>query len=528
MFSGCVSAKPQPQPVTRNLSQHLPTDIVIPVDFTSDLISSNVMTKKKGVPGGPLIYEGLVTKDRNGRWIPALAESWNVSDDAKTWTFHLVHNATWQDGVPLTSADVKFTNDYLKANNLTMGYVLSDVDSVSCPDNYTVVFTLKNSYSVWPDRLAQSPGIGVYPKHIFENISNPQTYRDERFIGSGPFKYDTSEEGYFRVARNENYRGPVPKISGVILKLITNKDSQVLALKNGEIDVVSGLSPAVADSLRQDPNIGIFTLKDTTGYEMAFDVVNYPTNITLFRRALSHTVDRDTICSVLGNAHPTNTTFLLPGVAGDYVDPSEIGMYDYNLSKARELLAEAGFVQDNQGTLRGPDGNPVVLIVPLGGKAAAGGVNEKILTVLRNDWAKLGIKTDSALYSDDGQYLKAIAKGNVFIDGMPAILHDDPDDLVNFAHSPLQENYYHFNNSGFNTLTAEVRNTVNRTERKEIGYQMQEILAENIPTVPICSTDSLIAYRKDRFTGWENLSLLEDPNVIDPRILSGLTPVSSS
>ena len=366
----------------------------------------------------------------------------------------------------------------------------------------------------------------MYPKHIFQNVTNPKTWQDDHFIGSGPFRYDTSEEGYFRVARNENYRGQVPNVSGVILKLITNKDSQVLALKNGEIDVVSGLTPAIADSLRNNPDIGIYTMKDTTGYEMAYNMEQYPTNNTAFRAAMSHAVDRDTICDVLGNAHPSNTTFLIASVAGDYVNPAETGMYDYDPAKAKEMLREAGFIQDNNGILRDLDGRAVELTVPLGGKAAVGGVNEKIMTVLRNDWTKLGIKVNTASYSDDGQYIKAIAKGNVFIDGMPAILHDDPDDLVNFAHSPLQENYYHFNNSEFNALTADVRNTVNRTERKETGYRMQEILAKFVPTVPICSTDSYVAYRKDRFTGWEKLA--EYPNIQDPRVLSAIVPVSKS
>jgi peptide/nickel transport system substrate-binding protein len=523
LVSGCTTQSSSVQPATRNLSQHSSTDVVIPVDLPSDLVSSNVMTKKNGVPAGSMIYEGLVTKNRTGSWIPVLAESWEVSDDARTWTFHLVPNATWHDGVPLTSADVKFTYDYMKANNLTMGFVLSDVESVTCTDNYTAVFRLKNSYSVWPDRLAQSPGVGVYPKHIFEGIKDPRTWQDDRFIGSGPFMYDTSQEGYFRVARNENYRGQVPTVSGVVLKLITNKDSQVLALKNGEIDVVSGLTPAVADSLRNEPDIGLYTMKDTTGYEMGYNMAQYPTSITVFREAMSHAVDRYTISNILGNAQPTETTFLLPSVAGDYVNPAETGMYDYNLSRAKELLREVGFVQDEKGTLRDPEGNAVELSVPLGGKAAVGGVSNKILTVLRNDWAELGIKVNMASYDDETQYRKAIAKGNVFIDGMPSILHDDPDDLVNFAHSPLMENYYHFNNSEFNTLTAEVRNTVNRTERKEIGYRMQEILTEYIPTVPICSTDSYVAYRKDHFTGWEKLA--EYPNIQDPRVLSALIPM---
>ena len=67
--------------------------------------------------------EGLVIKDRDGKFNPTLAQSWNVSADAKTWTFHLVQNATWNDGVPFTCADVKFTNDYMKSYNLTMGFV---------------------------------------------------------------------------------------------------------------------------------------------------------------------------------------------------------------------------------------------------------------------------------------------------------------------------------------------------------------------------------------------------------------------
>jgi len=486
------------------------------------------MTKKNGVPAGSLMYEGLVTKNRNGTYEPALAESWDVSDDAKTWTFHLVRNATWHDGVPFTSADVKFTNDYLKENNLTMGFVLSDVVSVTCPDDYTAVFQLKNSYSVWPDRLAQSPGIGVYPKHIYEKIQDPKTWQDSQFIGTGPFQFDKSEPGYVRVARNENYRGEKPLITGVILKLITNKDSQVLALKNGEIDVVTGITPTIAESLRQEPGIGICIIPGTTGYEMGYNMIQYPTNLSTFRHAMSHAVDRTTICSILGNAHPTETTFLMPVVAGEYVNSAETGMYDYNLSRARDQLRQAGFIQDEQGTLRDPDGNPIELTIPLGGKGSPADV-EKIVTVLRNDWTTLGIKVKTVRYDDESQYRKAIDNGHVFIDGMPSILHDDPDDLVNFAVTPLQaKNYYNFNNTEFNSLTGEVRNTTDKEERNQIGYRMQEILAENIPTVPICNTDSYVAYRTDRFTGWERLLYSTHPSYQDPKVLSSLRPVTIS
>ena len=527
VFSGCINEQTPELPATHNIAQPSGTDVVIPVDLPSDLISSNVITKKKGVPAGSMIYEGLVTKNRNGTYEPALAQSWEVSDDAKTWTFHLIHNATWHDGVPVTSADVKFTYDYLKENNLTMGFVLSDVSSVTCPDDYTAVFQIKNAYSVWPDRLAQSPGIGVYPKHFFENITDPKTYKDTEFIGTGPFRFDKSEPGYVRVARNEEYHGEKPEVSGVILKLITNKDSQVLALKNGEIDVIRDITPAVAENLLQDPDIGICIVPGTNGYEMGLNMNQYPTNLSSFRQAMSHTVDRSTICDILGNAHPTETTYLLPEVAGEYVNPAETGMYNYNLTMARDELLQAGFFQDEKGTLCGPDKNPVELIMPLGGKASTGTVDEKIVTVLRNNWETLGITVKIAKYDDESQYRKAIDKGHVFIDAMPSILHDDPDDLVNFAVTPLKnKNYYNFNNAEFNSLTDSVRNTINKEERKQIGYRMQEILSEDIPTVPICNIDNYVAYRKDRFTGWEKL--LEYSEIDNPTVLSSLRPVTTS
>ena len=503
------------------------TDIIIPVDSVSDLQASNVMTKKNGVPGGSLIYEGLIIKDRDGNYIPSLAESWSVSGDAKTWTFHLIRNATWHDGVPVTCGDVKFTNDYLKENNLTMRFVLSDVDSVECTDDYTAVFHLGSSYSLWPDRLAQSPGIGVYPAHFWRNVTDPKTYIDPQFIGTGAFKFDRAEPGYVRLERYDGYHGMRPNITGVILKLITNKDSQILALKAGEVDVVTGISPAVAETLAKEPDIGIYAMKDVIGYEVAFNLGQYPSNISAFRHAMSHAVDRYTISRIIGNATPTETTYLLPSVAGSAVNMDVTGMYDYNLTKAGEMLAAAGFVRDSTGTLIGPDGKPVAITIPLGGKGAPTGGEDKIVTVLRNDWAKLGIAITTISFDSEVPYRKAIAGNAVFIDGMPSILHDSADDLVNFAVTPLQnKNYYNFNDPEYNTLVGKIRNTVDSGERDRMAYRMQEILAENVPTVPVCSGDSLAAYRKDRFTGFEDLS--QYTTVIDERVLSRIVPVNGS
>jgi peptide/nickel transport system substrate-binding protein len=481
--------------------------------------------QKAGTPVG--VMEGLVIKDWNGTFNPLLAESWDVSNDAKTWTFHLVKNATWNDGESFTCADVKFTNDYMKEKNLTMAFVLADVDSIECPDDNTAVFNLKTSYSMFLDQLSRTPGITFSPKHIWENITDPQHYPDSQFIGTGPFVYVQTAPGYVQLKRNNNYHGKKANITGIVLKTITNADSQVLALKNGEVDVVTGLTPAVAQSLAGEKNIAVYSLNYTGAYEVAFNIEEYPANISAFRHAMSHAVDREAINSVFGTGAPTDTTFLIPALAGDYVNPADIGMYDYNLTKTEELLKEAGFVKNSEGILVGPDNSPVTITIPLGPKGGIG--NQKVVAVLKNDWAKLGITVTSVSYPDENLRISAINQNPVFIDSFPVAKHDDPDALLDFAVLPEIEqgdNYFHYNNSEYNALARQLRNTSNHTLIRELGYTMQDILARDVPTVPAVSTDTLVAYRTDRFTGWDIGPGFH--SITDPQVLLNLTPVQAT
>lgn len=518
-FAGCTT---RTAPENETMAGVSAADVIIPVDSPSSIEYVSSM-QKAGSPVGTM--EGLVIKDRNGNFIPSLAESWTVSSDAKTWTFYLVKNATWSDGVPFTCADVKFTNDYMKENNLTLGYVLKDVRSIDCPNDTTAVFHLKTSYSFFLDQISRTPGITISPEHIWENIADPQHYKDTQFVGTGPFIYIQTAPGYVQLKRNDNYHGKKANISGIVLKTISNADSQVLALKNGEIDVVTGLTPAVAQSLAGEEDITVYAINDTGAYEVAFNTAQYPANISAFRHAMSHAVDREMISSIFGTGRPTDTTFLIPGLAGDYVNQNDVGMYDYNLTKAQEMLAAAGFVKNRAGSLVGPDGQPVAITIPLGSKGGPG--NQKIIAVLKNDWGKLGIPLTTVSYDDQTQYRNAVDKYPVFIDAFPVMLHDDPDALVNFAVTPTQqENYYHYNNPEYNALVAELRNTTYPADIMKIGYRMQDILAQDVPTVPAVTTDTLVAYRNDRFTGWDVGPGFH--SITDPRVLENLTPVQAS
>jgi len=531
IIAGCIAGNAS-SPETRTTRTATP-EVIIPVDSPSAITYTNSL-KKDSSP--PAVYEGLVIKDRNGKFNPSLAERWEVSPDARVWTFHLVNNATWHDGVPFTCADVKFTRDYMKANNLTMGFVLNDVKSVECTDDHTVVFTLKTSYSGFLDQVSHTPGITIAPRHFWENIGDPQGYIDKTLVGTGPFIFTKSEPGYVQLKRNNAYYGKVPAISGVVLKLITNPDSQVLALKNGEIDVVSGIPPAVAESLKNEKDISTYTIQDSGAYEIAFNMKGYPSNISGFRQAMSHAVDRETIRSLIGTGRPTTTTFLIPSLAGDYVNPADVGMYDYDLAKAQKMLAAAGFTKNHEGFLIGPDGKVVTITLPTGSDATSGkknsaasirsGTTQKIITVLKNDWAKLGITLTPITYDDRNQYRAAVNANPVFIDTFPVQLHDDANAFINFAITPTQEvNYYNYNNPEYNSLVSQMKNTSDQAEIKKLAYRMQDILAKDIPTIPVCTTDTIVAFRNDRFIGWDVGPGYH--STLDPQVLVNLTPVQA-
>ena len=504
--------------------------VVIPVDFAKDLIKGNILNKG-GAPTSSIMYEGVITKSSwEGTYDGWLAESWEVSGDAKVWTFHLVENAKWHDGEPVTSEDVKFTHDYIKSKNLWLSSVLSRVDHVECPNDYTAVFYLKSSYPVFSDSLSHCPGIAIIPKHIWQSIDDPEYYEDNEFIGSGPFKFvNRIPDQYFKLEANENYHGGKPYVKEIVLKVFTSKDIQILALKSGEVDVVSDISPPIANSLKGTENIEVYSIPDTRGYEVGFNVKNYPSNITTFRKAMAHAIDREKICSIVfgGYASPTYTTFLMPGVAHDFVNP-DTPIYDYNLTETKRLLKSVGFNDsDGDGVLEGPDGEDITITIPVGATAAAaGGVDNKIAEVLKNDWDELGIKVNIKQV-EFSQWFMEVHKNPVFIVGMPYLMHDDPDDLAHFGSQAFfgKPNWYDYNNPAFDQLIEQERSTADREERKQIGYEMQKILANDVPTVPICSADTMIAYRSDRFVGWEDVYPMYW-GILDMKVVSNVKPAS--
>ena len=531
-------------------SLHLPYgQLVVAVAGDRYLIPATSYIDQKGVPADSLIYEGLVTKLRPKEGGPKeylgwLAERWESSDDAMTWTFYLVRNAAWHDGTPFTSADVRFTYEYFRDHGnpdapgagayLVNSAIFKNVASVECPDDYTVVFHMKSCAPLFPETLATGPGIAVFPAHIWRDIDLPSTYIDTAHIGTGPFAYGSTIPGTLsKVTAYEGYHGEKPYVREVVTKNYEDEDAQILALRRGDVDFISGefgLSPRKAEALKDAPGIGICRIPSGgQAFEVAFTSDVYPATIPEFRRALSHAVNRERVCWLVGEgARPTETVFLLPALAGDQVNPATNGLFYYDIEEAKRQLVAAGFnltEENGRPVLLDPNGNRVEITIPLAGKASTNAVDQKIVAVLKEDWeGKLGIRIVETPQVDDSVYLDWIAKTAVHFDGMPGRWHEDIDRLDNFQRSPLGENYYHFDNETFNRLITELKSTADPDKREEIGFELQEILAEEVPCIPVFSQDAFMAYRSDRFVGWDAALLGGGGNI---RLFSEIRPASA-
>jgi peptide/nickel transport system substrate-binding protein len=318
---------------------------------------------------GRVMWERLVTFNENWEFAPELATDWSTPDGGKTWVFHLVRNATWHDGTKFTSADVKFNYDAMTNRTwpktkipaiITEGYkVLSAVESVTTPDDYTVQF---NCYKPLPlDGVLELSlsGMICMPKHIFEGTDinkNPALLAP---IGTGPFKFVKHVQAvYIEFEKNKNYwRQGKPYLDKIIERLYSTPESAIIALEAGELDYIQDgiyIAPAEIARLRKDPKYGAggYTYPNTIRLRLNLHETNlqkYPAlSNTQVRRALSYAINRKAMCNdiFLGLTTPNNQFY---SISQKWLRPPDVKDHPYDPEQARQMLDKAGYPVKSDG-----------------------------------------------------------------------------------------------------------------------------------------------------------------------------------
>ncbi len=308
-----------------------------------------------------------------------LATKWETSPDGKVWTFTITDKSKWQDGQPLTAADVAFTYNYVIKNKIGMFIdYMSFIDKVEATSPTTVVFTCSkpkaNMLGLW---------IPILPEHIWSKVKPADAEKSFQnappIIGSGPFQTVEVKKGVFvRLEANKDYWRGAPKIDEVIYQTYQNQDIMAQDLKTGAIQSGWNVPAAQFKSLDAEPNLtGIRAVTigfDQLGFNCA-DKKKYPKstgNIVLtdpaFRRALQWAVDKDKIVAIgyNGNAAPADviiTRDYYSKVADYHWTPpaGDPNTYTFDLEKAKAALDAAGYTDTNGDGIRDNKGKPIKL-----------------------------------------------------------------------------------------------------------------------------------------------------------------------
>jgi len=295
------------------------------------------------------IFASLTHLDSNWEPQPYLAESWEVSDDSLTITFHLVKDATFHDGYSITSADVKFSIEVIQANHPFTG-MWGPLESIETPDKHTVVLHLATPHpALW---IATSDVMmPVMPKHIMDDGTPINEMRGHPnnvagAIGSGPFRlteYENTQK--IVLERYEHFFIPDrPYLDKIIYVIVPDEDATMLGLESGEYD--SGGYASVINAEKVSNNPDLVAIPDLLGgvgslNHLQFNMANSIMSDLRVRQAIAYTIDRDYVINTL---HQGQTMELLGGIHPSSPFYNEnVERYDVDLDKARSLLYDAGY-----------------------------------------------------------------------------------------------------------------------------------------------------------------------------------------
>ncbi len=425
------------------------------------------------------IYDTLVEVDPESRLLPGLARNWEVSDDGRQWTFYLEEGVRFHNGREMTAADVVYSFERLMDEKSPRAKDYAVIEKMETPDDYTVIFTLKEPLAAFLSNLAYE-WAAIVPQEEAENLNlNP--------VGSGPFRFvEWVQDSHIKLVRFEDYFRPgVPYLDEATFKIIPEEASRLMALQTGEVDVVDNVPPQQVAALEDNPDFQVIKEPYNGLQLLAINNARPPFDDVRVRQAINYAVDKQAVIEGAQWGYGLPIGSHMPPVSEYYVDLNDA--YPYDPDKARELLAEAGY----------PDGFETTIILPQ--PYAFHIRNGEIVAA---QLAEVGI-TANLETLEWGAYLEQVYFGRHYT--LTTLGHTgrlDPDPFLNRYVSDSKEDYMNYKNPRYDELVKEGAVSTDQERRKEIYAEMQRLLAEDAVAVYLLAPLTSIGLRND-VRGWQ-------------------------
>jgi oligopeptide transport system substrate-binding protein len=457
------------------------------------------------------LFEGLVDEDpQTLAPVPGVAESWEVSADNLTYTFHLRPNAKWSNGEPVTARDFlaswkRVLTPSLAADNASLLYIVQNAEAFnkgeltdftqvgfSSPDDRTVRITLEHPASYFLSLLQHWVW---WPVHIPTLEKSGPVYergnrwaRPETFVGNGPFTLKEWRTGqHIEVAKSATYWDVANvRLNGIRFLPIEDLNAEERAFRSGQLHLTEALPVGKVDAYRTE-NPGLLRIDPYLGTYYYTINVNRPfLNEPKVRRALALAVDRSGIAEkILRGGQTPAHAFTPPGTAG-YTPVAHIPT---DFAEARRLLAEAGY----------PEGKGAPILEILLNTSD----NHRIIAeAIQATWRKeLGIEI--RLLNMEGKSVLAARRAGDFQILRSSWIGDysDPSTFLNVWTSSSGNNYSGWNNPAYDQLLFQAARTENTEARHALFQQAEALLVADAPFIPLY-TYTHVFLKNPAVQGW--------------------------
>jgi peptide/nickel transport system substrate-binding protein len=428
-----------------------------------------------------LLFDNLCTRDEHLNVQPELAQSWDTPDPL-TYVFHLRRGVTFHNGRPLTSRDVKWTFDSLLQGKIrsTKAAAYHPVDHIDAPDDYTVVFHLREPFATLLWNVSDG-AIGIVPYGSGEEISRHP-------IGSGPFRFVSAEpDKEVIIERDDAYWGEKAHLRRVRFAVIPDATTRALELRKGSADIaVTSLTADMVLALERESNLKVLHAPGTVLQYLAFNTRDPILKDMRVRQALAYAIDRAPMIHYLLRDFARPAYSLLPPESWAY--NGSVPHYDYNPDRARQLLEQAGY----------PTVNGVRFRLTL--KTSTDENPRLVAAVLQQQLRDVGIALDIRTF-EFATFFSDITRGAYQVHSLRWVGgNEDPDIFEYVFHSakfsPHGANRTYYANPRVDALIDQARSERDQNARRQIYAEIQQILAEDLPYINLWYFENVMVHTK--------------------------------